>query len=273
MHGHWVDPRRRRRRRRGAAVFRSSSACTDRTSTSPRRSAPARRAAGARLRARRVRSPRAAPTSAAARSRSAPSADRVEVVPYGVDADRFRPDPLVRARRRASLGIATAHAAALRGRTAGAQEGIRVPDRRARGDCRRRWTSRRRSPAPAIWRPSCAQQRRRRAHRRPRALPRQPLAGRGRGAGWRPPTWSPSRRCATTAATSTACRTSCSRRWRRARRSSRRPPAASASVVEHGRTGVLVPERDASALAEAIRHARRAIRRCASGWARPRARR
>jgi glycosyltransferase involved in cell wall biosynthesis len=30
---------------------------------------------------------------------------RVEVVPYGVDADRFRPDPLVRARRRASLGV------------------------------------------------------------------------------------------------------------------------------------------------------------------------
>jgi glycosyltransferase involved in cell wall biosynthesis len=30
---------------------------------------------------------------------------RVEVVPYGVDAARFRPDPLVRAKRRASLGI------------------------------------------------------------------------------------------------------------------------------------------------------------------------
>jgi glycosyltransferase involved in cell wall biosynthesis len=32
---------------------------------------------------------------------------RVDVVPYGVDPDRFRPDPFVRARRRASLGIAT----------------------------------------------------------------------------------------------------------------------------------------------------------------------
>jgi glycosyltransferase involved in cell wall biosynthesis len=32
---------------------------------------------------------------------------RVEVVPYGVDPNRFRPDPLVRAKRRASLGIAT----------------------------------------------------------------------------------------------------------------------------------------------------------------------
>jgi glycosyltransferase involved in cell wall biosynthesis len=31
---------------------------------------------------------------------------RTEVVPYGVDADRFRPDPLLRARHRASLGIA-----------------------------------------------------------------------------------------------------------------------------------------------------------------------
>lgn len=33
--------------------------------------------------------------------------DRVDVVPYGVDSNRFRPDPFVRARRRASLGIAT----------------------------------------------------------------------------------------------------------------------------------------------------------------------
>jgi glycosyltransferase involved in cell wall biosynthesis len=31
--------------------------------------------------------------------------DRVEVVPYGVDPDRFRPDPVVRAARRAALGI------------------------------------------------------------------------------------------------------------------------------------------------------------------------
>jgi glycosyltransferase involved in cell wall biosynthesis len=31
--------------------------------------------------------------------------DRLEVVPYGVDANRFRPDPLARAKRRASLGI------------------------------------------------------------------------------------------------------------------------------------------------------------------------
>ena len=30
---------------------------------------------------------------------------RIEVVPYGVDPDRFRPDPLARAKRRASLGI------------------------------------------------------------------------------------------------------------------------------------------------------------------------
>jgi glycosyltransferase involved in cell wall biosynthesis len=30
---------------------------------------------------------------------------RIEVVPYGVDPDRFRPDPLARAKRRASFGI------------------------------------------------------------------------------------------------------------------------------------------------------------------------
>ena len=34
---------------------------------------------------------------------------RVEVVPYGVDAERFRPDPLLRAKHRASLGV-PAHA-------------------------------------------------------------------------------------------------------------------------------------------------------------------
>ena len=35
------------------------------------------------------------------------SPDRIEVVPYGVDPMRFRPDPLIRAKRRAGLGIAT----------------------------------------------------------------------------------------------------------------------------------------------------------------------
>jgi glycosyltransferase involved in cell wall biosynthesis len=35
------------------------------------------------------------------------SPGQVEVVPYGVDATRFRPDPLLRAKRRASFGIAT----------------------------------------------------------------------------------------------------------------------------------------------------------------------
>jgi glycosyltransferase involved in cell wall biosynthesis len=35
------------------------------------------------------------------------SADRVEVVPYGVDVERFRPDPLARAKLRATLGIPT----------------------------------------------------------------------------------------------------------------------------------------------------------------------
>jgi glycosyltransferase involved in cell wall biosynthesis len=32
---------------------------------------------------------------------------RIEVVPYGVDPERFRPDPFARAKRRASLGIAS----------------------------------------------------------------------------------------------------------------------------------------------------------------------
>jgi glycosyltransferase involved in cell wall biosynthesis len=35
------------------------------------------------------------------------SADRLEVVPYGVDVERFRPDPLARAKLRVTLGIPT----------------------------------------------------------------------------------------------------------------------------------------------------------------------
>ena len=32
---------------------------------------------------------------------------KVDVVPYGVDSERFRPNPLARSRLRATLGIAT----------------------------------------------------------------------------------------------------------------------------------------------------------------------
>ena len=64
----------------------------------------------ARLVARRVSARAGAVTACSAdlgRRAEALGAERarVEVVPYGVDADRFRPDPLVRARRRASLGV------------------------------------------------------------------------------------------------------------------------------------------------------------------------
>ena len=55
---------------------------------------------------------------------------RVEVVPYGVDAERFRPDPLLRAKHRASLGV-PAHAPLVfaAGRLV-RKKGLRVPDRR-----------------------------------------------------------------------------------------------------------------------------------------------
>ena len=67
---------------------------------------PARRAAGMVFR----RAGAVTACSADLRQRAialGAQADRVEVVPYGVDSDRFRPDPFIRARRRASLGIAT----------------------------------------------------------------------------------------------------------------------------------------------------------------------
>ena len=67
---------------------------------------PARRAAGVVFR----RAGAVTACSADLRRRAialGAEADNVDVVPYGVDPNRFRPDPFVRARHRASLGIAT----------------------------------------------------------------------------------------------------------------------------------------------------------------------
>ena len=75
-------------------------------STSPRLLWPARRAAG--LVFKRAGAVTACSADLGRRAIAlGASPDRVEVVPYGVDPDRFRPDPFVRARRRAGLGIAT----------------------------------------------------------------------------------------------------------------------------------------------------------------------
>ena len=85
-------PRRRDRRRRRSRACRSSSACTARTSSSPRTLAPARFAA--RRVFRRAGCVTACSDDLARRAIALGAApDRVEVVPYGVDADRFRPDP------------------------------------------------------------------------------------------------------------------------------------------------------------------------------------
>ena len=70
----------------------------------------AERFAPARFVARRVFRRAGAITACSAdlgRRAEALGADRgrIEVVPYGVDPERFRPDPLIRAKRRASLGI------------------------------------------------------------------------------------------------------------------------------------------------------------------------
>jgi glycosyltransferase involved in cell wall biosynthesis len=74
----------------------------------------AERVAPARFVARRVLQRAGAITACSAdlgRRAEALGADRtrIEIIPYGVDPDRFRPDPLIRAKRRASLGI-PAHA-------------------------------------------------------------------------------------------------------------------------------------------------------------------
>ena len=54
----------------------------------------------------RRRSPRAARICDRGPSRSAPMRTRSTVVPYGVDSDRFKPDSAARARGRARLGVA-----------------------------------------------------------------------------------------------------------------------------------------------------------------------
>ena len=125
-----ADSPPRPRRRRG----RWSSAFTDPTSTSPRRSRPR----GARrgwfsTRRRRHRLQRR--SRAAGDRRSAPIPRQLEVVPYGVDADRFRPQPEQRASLRAQLGVAERHAPRVLRRAARPQEGIRVPDRRVGRSC------------------------------------------------------------------------------------------------------------------------------------------
>ena len=125
-------PGRRDRRAPRGPRCRWSSACTDRTSSSP--SARRRRGAAARRVFERagVVTACSADLAQRARSRSAPTADRIEVVPYGVDAARFRPRA-GRARTRCARGSALAAGAPLRlhRRTAGPEEGLRVPDRRA----------------------------------------------------------------------------------------------------------------------------------------------
>lgn len=105
MHGHWVIP--------GGAVAAASARRlplvvslhgSDVYVAETLR--PARRVAGAVFRRAGIVT---ACSADLARRAVALGADpeRVEVVPYGVDAERFRPDPLLRAKRRASLGIAT----------------------------------------------------------------------------------------------------------------------------------------------------------------------
>ena len=57
---------------------------------------------------------------------------------YGVDAARFQPDPAAKAKLRAQLGVPGGAPLIARRRTAGAEEGLRVPARRAWPNARMR---------------------------------------------------------------------------------------------------------------------------------------
>ena len=166
-------------------------------------------------------------------------------IALGADRGADR-DGAVRRRRR------TLHARRLGARRCGAQElgvGARraaLSSRRAASCARRgssisstRWP---RVPGAVLAIAGDGTLARRAARARPRRRRRRDGCGSSatrRRTAWastsRRPTWSACRRSATTAATSTDCRMSCWRRWRRGRRSSRRRPAASASVVERRR--------------------------------------
>ncbi len=103
MHGHWVVPG-------GPVAAAAAPSLPLVVSLHGSDVYVAETVAPARLVARRVFARAGAITACSAdlgRRAVALGADpaRVEVVPYGVDADRFRPDPLQRAKRRASFGI------------------------------------------------------------------------------------------------------------------------------------------------------------------------
>ena len=197
----------------GAAPCRRSSACTAPTSTLPRRS-PRRGAPPGWCSSAPARSRPAARISRAARSRLGADPAKLEVVPYGVDAERFRPQARAIAPRcaRSSAwrpGALLVFTAGRLVRKKGFEHLIDawalVPPSR-----RRSW----RSPATATSATSCASGRARPGVAGARPVPRQPVAGRRRARIWRRPTSSSCPRCGTTAATSTACPTSFSRRCR-----------------------------------------------------------
>ncbi len=264
MHGHWVvpggatalaaaprsapggEPARVGRVRRGAAHV-----------SRPAWPGPSSRDAGwvtacsEDLRRRAPRTRRDRPNAA----RSCPTAWTRRASAAHADVER---------RCRAALGLPRRRRGRPRRRAPRAKEGIRVPDRR-RGPARRR--------GPTRHARAGRRRRPRRTELRERAdaavgCPARRFPGvvahdRGRAATSRRRTSSWCRRSATMPATWTACRTWCWRPWRPARPWWRRPPAASARSSAIGETGLLVAERDRTALAAAIDGAAR--RRLARG--------
>ena len=61
---------------------------------------------------------------------------RATTIPYGVDAQRFRPDAALRAEGRRAMGAGPERPGAVHRRAVRAQEGLRVPDRRRRATWR-----------------------------------------------------------------------------------------------------------------------------------------
>ena len=223
MHGHWVVPGGAiAAAARAGAAARRQPARLGRLRRGTHAAGRARRAA--RLRARRggdgvQRGPGAARDRARRRRRS------IDVVPYGVDLARFKPDAGAARGRAASSACRSARRSSFSAGRLVRKKGFEylidaLPHASNAGR--------------ACWRIAgdgdLAEELRARAAAA-RVADRVHFLGNLRrttsARGSPPPTSRSCPRCATTAATWTACRTPCSRRWRRERRWSRPPPAAS----------------------------------------------
>ena len=186
------------------------------------------------------------------RSTWAPGRSTARSCPMASTGSALRPSADARAAVRRALGVGDDTAAVFAVGPLRPQERVRVPDRRDRAASPRDGPGRRSSSAVTA---TCAT-----STKRGRGQRGWPIASASSApcrktmwpATWRRRTSWSCRRCATPPVTSMVCPTSSWRRWRR-----RRPLVATraggiGAVVEDGVNGVIVPEGDIRALADAI---------------------